>query len=179
MSRKNKIEKSSFASWNPAPKLFVEHLCWWKKRNFLRTWKYQNVITQVFFFCNKQQIRELILFLLPTNNLQADEFVSILPNITEKLKLWLSYEADVEFCRKLKTEILNFDTNKLQTEVSFFVLITSNCNTEKWKHGIKIFSSKIFFNEFWCFSWLNLLIFWFVSFYIFCFYHKIVFTRRL
>ena len=153
MSRKNKIEKSSFASWNPAPKLFVEHLCWWKKRNFLRTWKYQNVITQVFFFCNKQQIRWLYLNLPRTNLPQADEFVSILPNITGELKLSFDeVDVDVEFCRKLKTEILNFDTNKLQTEVSFFVLITSNCNTEKWKHGIKIFSSKIFFNEFWCFS---------------------------
>ena len=137
MSRKNKIEKSSFASWNPAPKLFVEHLCWWKKRNFLRTWKYQNVITQVFFFCNKQQIRRLNLFLPPTNIPQADEFVSILPNITGELRLSFGEaDVDVEFCRKLKTEILNFDTNKLQTKVSFIVLNTINGKyTENWKDG--------------------------------------------
>ena len=79
----------------------------------------------------------MYLTLLPTNNLQADEFVSILPNITEELRLEIDeYKVDVEFCRKLKTEILNFDTNKLQTKVSFIVLNTINGKyTENWKDG--------------------------------------------
>merc|ERR1712002_74630 len=81
---------------------------------------------------NNKQIRELHLFLLPTNNPQAD--VSILPNITEKLVLWLRYEADVEFCRKLKTEILNFDTNKLQTEMVGVVVMARM--GEKWRYLI-------------------------------------------
>ena len=56
----------------------------------------------------------------------ASEVVEIFPHLTRELVLSLYGDDDDDrrrFCRKLKEEIINFDTSKLQTQV-IYIFIT-------------------------------------------------------
>ena len=67
----------------------------------------------------------MILMNTQQQQVDASEVVETFPHLTRKLKLQLGGDDDDRrrFCRKLKEEIINFDTSKLQTQV-IYIFIT-------------------------------------------------------
>ena len=52
----------------------------------------------------------------------SDHVVEIFPHLTRELALYVDDDDARRFCRKLKEEIINFDTSKLQTQVIYIFL---------------------------------------------------------
>ena len=65
----------------------------------------------------------MVIQMNPQQQVDASEVVETFPHLTWKLELYGGYYDRRRFCRKLKEEIINFDTSKLQTQV-IYIFIT-------------------------------------------------------